>query len=45
MAICGKNNISKGFQFLIGRLKTLGIAVPMNRINMFQFLIGRLKTW
>ena len=32
------------FQFLIGRLKTYEVVIPVGRYKKFQFLIGRLKT-
>ena len=33
-----------GFQFLIGRLKTLFVEIKQLSEEEFQFLIGRLKT-
>ena len=39
------NNVDLGgFQFLIGRLKTLLRSTCYEQGKMFQFLIGRLKT-
>ena len=33
-----------GFQFLIGRLKTVKVSCKRAYRSWFQFLIGRLKT-
>ena len=36
--------MSKKFQSLIGRLKTLGVDLQFQWVAVFQSLIGRLKT-